>query len=172
MKSISVAKKFHSLTAQKIQAALNDKNVNPIKKEFYRLVDYYESLFDEGDEQYAHAIETLLHVKKRPLIEKIAIEFAAGLRDTIQSTIPEAKRSPDLLRQIGKVVFGKQWQTPLANTLKVADRTVRRWDEEGAPLRIGRKLFTILTDHQKAIRHAHDLLSEVLKRPNLHLVKS
>lgn len=35
--------------------------------------------------------------------------------------------SPELLREAGEALFGRQWQTALAEALGVADRTVRRW---------------------------------------------
>lgn len=31
------------------------------------------------------------------------------------------------LKDIGRALFGDQWQVPLARELDVADRTVRRW---------------------------------------------
>lgn len=31
------------------------------------------------------------------------------------------------LEEIGRALFGDQWQVPLARELEVADRTVRRW---------------------------------------------
>jgi hypothetical protein len=31
------------------------------------------------------------------------------------------------LETVGKALFGERWQTPLAEALKVNDRTVRRW---------------------------------------------
>lgn len=35
--------------------------------------------------------------------------------------------TPTDLRRIGEALYGERWQTPLANALGVADRTVRRW---------------------------------------------
>ena len=172
MKPISAHKKFCSLTVREIQAALRDKKVNTVKQEFYRLVDGYASILEEGNEKYANAIETLLHVTKRPLIETAAIEYAAMLIDIAQSATAEARIPPDTLRLIGKTAFGKQWQTPLAKTLQVADRTMRRWTDEGAPFRICRELFSILSDREESIRQARSLLAGILKHPKLRLVKS
>lgn len=31
------------------------------------------------------------------------------------------------LEEVGRALFGDQWQTPLARELEVADRTLRRW---------------------------------------------
>lgn len=33
----------------------------------------------------------------------------------------------DLLKTIGKTLYGLQWQSDLARELGVADRTIRRW---------------------------------------------
>lgn len=33
----------------------------------------------------------------------------------------------DHLRAVGEALYGPNWQTPLAEALGVADRTVRRW---------------------------------------------
>lgn len=35
--------------------------------------------------------------------------------------------TPTDLRRIGEALYGERWQTPLAEDLQVADRTVRRW---------------------------------------------
>lgn len=35
--------------------------------------------------------------------------------------------TPDELQRLGRVVWGNQWQTPLARELGISDRTVRRW---------------------------------------------
>jgi hypothetical protein len=172
MRKVLTRKKFLLLTGQQVQAALRDKNSNAIKKEFYRLVDYFESILSEGDEICANILEKLMHNKKRPLIESMAIEYAAAINDEVQSTIEEAKIPPEALAQIGKTAFGYQWQTPLAKTLQVADRTMRRWTHDGAPLRIGRELLTILSAQEESIHRARSLLTKALERPKLHLVKS
>lgn len=35
--------------------------------------------------------------------------------------------TPDHLRAVGEALYGPSWQTPLAEALEVADRTMRRW---------------------------------------------
>jgi len=171
MRTVVTHKKFLTVTGQQIQAAICDKKNSPIKKEFYRLVDYFESVLNEGDEKCANALEKLMQVKKRPLIESLAIEYAATLSDNAQSTKEEAKIPPDTLRLIGETAFGPQWQTRLAKALGVADRTMRRWAIDGAPLRIGREVYSIISEEEKSVRKTREFLESFLKRPNLHLVK-
>lgn len=33
----------------------------------------------------------------------------------------------EILAKVGEAMYGRAWQTPLANDLSVSDRTVRRW---------------------------------------------
>jgi hypothetical protein len=35
--------------------------------------------------------------------------------------------TPKELKRAGEILYGPQWQTPLAQRLRVDDRTVRRW---------------------------------------------
>lgn len=39
-----------------------------------------------------------------------------------------------LLIEIGKALYGERWQTSLANDLRVADRTMRRWVSGASPI--------------------------------------
>lgn len=43
--------------------------------------------------------------------------------------------SPDLLREIGEALYGERWQTPLAQALGVAVRTMQRWAAGTQPIR-------------------------------------
>ena len=49
--------------------------------------------------------------------------------------------TPEQLSKICTLLYGRQWQTALANDLNVTDRTVRRWVKAGSPdwadIRIG-----------------------------------
>jgi hypothetical protein len=39
-----------------------------------------------------------------------------------------------LLTEIGQALYGDRWQTSLANDLRVADRTKRRWVSGASPI--------------------------------------
>lgn len=42
-----------------------------------------------------------------------------------------------LVKRAGEALFGNQWQTPLAEALKVSDRTMRRWVSGETPVPAG-----------------------------------
>jgi hypothetical protein len=68
---------------------------------------------------------------------------------------------PNILSDIGRAVFGQHWQVPLAKALKVHDRTLRRWANDGGPLELTDPLRVILEDRQKEIHHALGALAEM-----------
>lgn len=68
-----------------------------------------------------------------------------------------------ILADIGRAVFGQHWQVPLAKTLKVHDRTLRRWANDGGPLELTEQLRIILEDRQKEIHRALGALAEMGK---------
>jgi len=39
---------------------------------------------------------------------------------------------PFFLEQAGRALFGRNWQTELADALYVSDRSVRRWKKQGS----------------------------------------
>ena len=41
--------------------------------------------------------------------------------------------TPERLSSICTLLYGKQWQTPLAQDLGASDRTIRRWAKSGSP---------------------------------------
>lgn len=61
--------------------------------------------------------------------------------------------TPTLLREAGEALYGPLWQSELARSIGVADRTVRRWisGNRSIPPEIGKMLRDLLTDHGKAI---------------------
>lgn len=61
--------------------------------------------------------------------------------------------NPALLREAGEALFGPQWQTELARSLDVADRTIRRWlsGEFNIPEAVAGELNRLLKDHGDAI---------------------
>ena len=59
-----------------------------------------------------------------------------------------------ILADIGRAVFGQHWQIPLAKSLKVHDRTLRRWANDGGPLELADPLRIILEERQKEIHLA------------------
>jgi hypothetical protein len=66
-----------------------------------------------------------------------------------------------ILADIGRAVFGQHWQVPLAKALKVHDRTLRRWANDGGPLELTDPLRVILEERQKEIHHALGALAEL-----------
>jgi hypothetical protein len=61
--------------------------------------------------------------------------------------------TPDDMARIGHALYGERWQTALAASLKVADRTMRRWlaGESPIPDFIGGELRNLLVERVKEI---------------------
>lgn len=72
--------------------------------------------------------------------------------------------TPERLAEIGRALYGPQWQTPLAAALGVADRTVRRWMAGSAPVPDGIEsdLRGIIADRLAVLR---DLIPPARKKP-------
>lgn len=68
---------------------------------------------------------------------------------------------PDTVAQIGRALFGQQWHLPLAKTLKVHDRTLRRWINDGCPARLAPALRRILNTRRTEIEIALTSLDNV-----------
>jgi hypothetical protein len=73
---------------------------------------------------------------------------------------PNGSIPPNALAEIGRAVFGQHWQGPLARALKVHDRTVRRWTNDGCPSDLTGQLRAILEERQKEIHRALGALAE------------
>lgn len=68
--------------------------------------------------------------------------------------------TPDLLRSVGKAIWGPSWQSEMARSLGVAIRTVQRWaagDTEPA-LGVYRDLILIVRQRRKGLIEAERLL--------------
>lgn len=75
--------------------------------------------------------------------------------DRIYQSMP-----PDLLQEIGESLFGQRWQSDLARSLDVSDRTVRRWlaGEFSIPQAVDAELRGILKERIAAISRVHHKL--------------
>jgi hypothetical protein len=70
--------------------------------------------------------------------------------------------SKELLRQIGELVFGAEWQAPLARDLDVAERTMRRWasGSDNVPTGVWRDILIRLERLQALVQQ---LMAQVRK---------
>lgn len=63
--------------------------------------------------------------------------------------------TPETLSRAGRCIHGHHWQVPLAHSLSVNPRTMRRWARDGAPDSIACELLELLsvkqTDTARAI---------------------
>lgn len=75
--------------------------------------------------------------------------------------VPIESIPPHILADIGRAVFGQHWQAPLAKTLKVHDRTLRRWANDGGPLELTETLRAVLEERQKEIHRVLGALTEL-----------
>lgn len=57
------------------------------------------------------------------------------------------------LQQAGRLLYGDQWQSNLARSLSVDDRTVRRWASGGSAIKqsIANEVMQLLRVNQKEI---------------------
>jgi DNA-binding transcriptional regulator YiaG len=64
----------------------------------------------------------------------------------------------ETIRRIGEALFGRQWQTDLAEALSVSSRTVRRWaaGEERPRPGVWQDLAELLREHEQHIRQILD----------------
>ncbi|MCW6507071.1 hypothetical protein [Lichenifustis flavocetrariae] len=55
-----------------------------------------------------------------------------------------------ILKEVGTALYGKQWQTDLAKSLKVSDRRLRRWhaNEFEIPPGVIKDLLTVAQDRR------------------------
>lgn len=67
--------------------------------------------------------------------------------------------TPDNLRVIGRLLYGRRWQTPLAYAVGVHPRTVVRWErgEAAMPQDLPRRLADLAQARQYAAREAERL---------------
>lgn len=61
--------------------------------------------------------------------------------------------SPDALRAAGKALYGERWQSPLADSLAVNRRSVKRWVDGDWPIpdRIAAEVDALLAERQTTI---------------------
>jgi hypothetical protein len=74
-----------------------------------------------------------------------------------------------LLRQVGEVLFGPSWQTQLAATISVSDRSVRRWasGEDSIPPGVWRDIHYHAQSQYLTIKHFDDEIVRILKENEL-----
>jgi transcriptional regulator with XRE-family HTH domain len=60
----------------------------------------------------------------------------------------------ETIRRIGEALFGRQWQTDLAEALSVSSRTVRRWvsGEDNPRPGVWQDLAALLLEREQRIR--------------------
>lgn len=74
--------------------------------------------------------------------------------------------SPDELEAIATMIYGPQWQTPLAEFLGVSDRLVRYWitEERSIPDDIASKLMRAIDGKRVSLHYAANDLVMILGR--------
>jgi hypothetical protein len=68
----------------------------------------------------------------------------------------QSAMTPEQLTGYGRLLYGAEWQTPLAEALGVADRTVRRWVGGDSPIPAGipAELLELLEAHRAKLEAA------------------
>jgi hypothetical protein len=162
--------KFRALTEINVQAVLYAGDTkHPVVKEVARLANAYLTFFEGNTEKTAHQTEKFLKSVKRWPIETVAIELAASMQEDRAETGPDEKISSDTLEVIGCALFGKMWQTSMAEELGVSDRTIRRWLVDGAPIKIARELQALFVRQEQLLEFARMKLKDIINRPILYL---
>lgn len=94
------------------------------------------------------------------VISEIPTEYV----DTVASMIDQEtlawrdRLTPDLLRQVGEAVHGRQWQTPLAGSLGISDRHLRKWiaGDRPIPADLLKTLVDLLRWKHQQVQSARD----------------
>lgn len=77
--------------------------------------------------------------------------------------------TPQLLDQVGTVLFGTDWLTPLGEALHVAQRTMERWKTNGIDPptsgRIALELATMLADSALVVACIDVAIRQMTTRP-------
>ncbi|RWI67699.1 MAG: hypothetical protein EOR19_30455 [Mesorhizobium sp.] len=65
----------------------------------------------------------------------------------------------EILRIVGKALYGRQWQAPLSRDLGVTDRTIRNWSAgHGCPHDIRSRLLPVLRERGESVLHLITML--------------
>lgn len=76
---------------------------------------------------------------------------------------PEMGEIAELLKFVGKALYGRQWQAPLSRDLGVTDRTIRNWAAGlGCPTDLPDRLLPILRQRGESVIH---LITTLENRP-------
>ncbi|HXP75342.1 MAG TPA: hypothetical protein VN823_14460 [Stellaceae bacterium] len=80
------------------------------------------------------------------------------MRDSSRDVIDTRPMTPEKLAIIGTALYGERWQTPLANDLQVADRTMRRWlaGESPIPESIAAELLALFERRKRTLNALTD----------------
>ncbi len=62
---------------------------------------------------------------------------------------------------IGRAAFGDHWQASLAVVLKVDERAVRRWTNDGCPIALSEKLRPLLQSRAEDIQKMIEVLEDL-----------
>lgn len=86
------------------------------------------------------------------------------MRDLYPDDIDKRPMTPEKLTTIGTALYGERWQTPLANDLQVADRTMRRWlaGESPIPENIGAELLALFEKRKRMLNALTDYSTNAL----------
>lgn len=86
-----------------------------------------------------------------------------GLSGAMSRRTEQRHPNAVMLERVGNLVFGPDWQTPMADYLGVSTRTVSRWKNELNPVTnpevLHRQLLALLEKHAR--EHAKDLKETV-----------
>ena len=72
--------------------------------------------------------------------------------------------SPHELVLIGRAIYGAHWKTPMAADLQVNDRTVERWERQGAPDTIATELLQAYTEKIGHLGQAMEIIEAACER--------
>ena len=78
----------------------------------------------------------------------------------------------DIIRKIGRVLYGENWMRPLSRALECDEKQVRRWgnDEAQARNRIVERCFDLLLDHESQVQHAvKEIIAQIKSPPGADL---
>ena len=93
------------------------------------------------------------------------------MQDLSDDVIDAKPMTPEKLATIGTALYGERWQTPLANDLQVADRTMRRWlaGESPIPGNIATELLALFERRKRTLNALTDYSTSALEHTVMNI---
>lgn len=73
---------------------------------------------------------------------------------------PDGRIPPAVVIDIGRTLYGAYWQRSFAQAMKITERTLHRWSNDGCPITYAPALETIISGRMADIERLDKTLKE------------